>query len=82
MQGDIVMDWREMAGRLTVRGMQGENRWSSYAGAYTFNIYYLYYLIRRPRMILDFALIDHLVLITYYSTSIPYDFPSWPLIFH
>lgn len=31
----MVMDWREMAGRPTVRGMQGENRWSSYAGAWS-----------------------------------------------
>ena len=29
------MDWREMAGRHTVRGMQGEDRWSSYAGAWS-----------------------------------------------
>lgn len=28
------MDWREMAGRPTVRGMQGEERWSSYTGAW------------------------------------------------
>ena len=38
------------------------------------SIYYLYALIRRPRLILDFALtlvFNHLVLTTYYSASIP-----------
>jgi protein SYS1 len=30
----MVMDWREMAGRPTVRGMQGD-RWSSFAGAWS-----------------------------------------------
>jgi hypothetical protein len=30
------MDWREMAGRPTVRGLQGEgSRWSAYAGAWS-----------------------------------------------
>jgi hypothetical protein len=30
------MDWREMAGQPTVRGMQGEGgRWQSYAGAWS-----------------------------------------------
>jgi len=28
------MDWREMAGRPTVRGMQGEDRWSAYTGVW------------------------------------------------
>lgn len=31
----MVMDWREMAGRPTVRGMQGEERWSAYRGAWS-----------------------------------------------
>jgi hypothetical protein len=31
----MVMDWREMAGRPTVRGLQGEDRWKSYAGVWT-----------------------------------------------
>ena len=46
---------------------------------FIFSIFYLYHLIRRPRMILDFALtlvFNHLVLTTYYSASLPYDFPS------
>lgn len=29
------MDWREMAGQPTVRGVQGEERWSSYYGAWS-----------------------------------------------
>ncbi|KAF9224136.1 hypothetical protein BS17DRAFT_795655 [Gyrodon lividus] len=31
----MIMDWREMASRPTVRGMQGEERWSSYYGAWS-----------------------------------------------
>lgn len=31
----MILDWREMAGRPTVRGMQGEERWSSYTGAWS-----------------------------------------------
>jgi hypothetical protein len=27
----MVMDWREMAGRYTVRGMQGSDLWKSYS---------------------------------------------------
>lgn len=30
----MVMDWREMAGRATVRGIYGEDRWSSYSWAW------------------------------------------------
>ncbi|KAL4062524.1 integral membrane protein S linking to the trans Golgi network-domain-containing protein [Scleroderma yunnanense] len=110
----MVMDWREMTGRPTVRGMPGEERWSSYYGAWsggrrvgggwedkgfgridptrgwviaiswliacTADIYYLYILIRRPRLILDFALtlvFNHLVLTTYYSASIPTSLFFW-----
>jgi Integral membrane protein S linking to the trans Golgi network len=38
------------------------------------SIYYIYQLIRKPRLILDFALtlvLNHLVLTTYYSASLP-----------
>lgn len=38
------------------------------------SVYYLYALIRRPRLILDFSvtlLFNHLVLTTYYSAAIP-----------
>ena len=32
----MVMDWREMAGRATVRGLPGEGGiWSSYTGAWS-----------------------------------------------
>jgi protein SYS1 len=127
----MIMDWREMAGRPTVRGMHGEERWNQYSWAWSggkkvgfgvdqwagratdpirgwiiamcwiiacsaeyvssvhsllpsqssvHSIYYLYVLIRRPRMILDFALtlvFNHLVLTTYYSASIPTSLFFW-----
>ncbi|KAJ7065333.1 integral membrane protein S linking to the trans Golgi network-domain-containing protein [Mycena amicta] len=111
----MVMDWREMAGRPTVRGMQGEERWNSYTGVWSggrkigsglradqwdgradpmrgwviafcwlvacsADIYYLFTLIRRPRLILDFSLtlvFNHLVLTTYYSASIPTSLFFW-----
>lgn len=44
------------------------------------DIYYLYTLIRRPRLILDFALtlvFNHLVLTTYYSATLPTSFFFW-----
>lgn len=44
------------------------------------SIYYLYTFIRRPRLILDFALtlvFNHLVLTTYYSASIPTSLFFW-----
>lgn len=44
------------------------------------SIYYLYKLIRRPRLILDFALtlvFIHLVLTTYYSAAIPTSLFFW-----
>jgi len=109
----MIMDWREMAGRPTVRGMQEEGRWSQYSWAWSggrrvgygwdqwdgrtdpirgwiiafcwlvacsADIYYLYVLIRRPRLILDFALtlvFNHLVLTTYYSASVPTSLFFW-----
>ncbi|KAF8642999.1 hypothetical protein AX16_009244 [Volvariella volvacea WC 439] len=111
----MVMDWREMAGRPTVRGIQGGEWWNAYAGAWSggkkvgftwqehlwdgrmdplrgwiialcwiiacgADIYYLYYLVRKPRLILDFALtlvFNHLVLTTYYSASIPTSLFFW-----
>ncbi|KAJ7089742.1 integral membrane protein S linking to the trans Golgi network-domain-containing protein [Mycena belliarum] len=114
----MVMDWREMAGRPTVRGMQGEERWSAYTGVWrggrkvgvgwradqwdgrtdpmrgwviafcwlvacSADIYYLYTLIRRPRLILDFALtlvFNHLVLTTYYSASLPTSLFFWAVM--
>ncbi|CAK5267424.1 unnamed protein product [Mycena citricolor] len=124
----MVMDWREMAGQPTVRGMQGEERWNAYTSAWSggrkigfglredqwdgrtdpmrgvsavgygapdrnpplmfgglvLSIWYLYALIRRPRLILDFALtlvFNHLVLTTYYSASIPTSLFFWSIMF-
>jgi len=111
----MVMDWREMAGQPTVRGLVGGDRWSSYSWAWSggkkigygidggawdgrtdpwrgwaiafgwmcaslVDIFALYHLIRRPRLILDFAftlVFNHLVLTTYYSASIPTSFFFW-----
>jgi hypothetical protein len=50
---------------------------------FRFSIYYLYILIRRPRLILDFALtlvFNHLVLTTYYSASIPTSLFFWVVL--
>ena len=44
------------------------------------SIYYLYALVRRPRLILDFALtllFNHLVLTTYYAAAIPTSLFFW-----
>ena len=46
----------------------------------TRSIYYLYALVRRPRLILDFALtllFNHLVLTTYYAAAIPTSLFFW-----
>ncbi|KAJ3558703.1 hypothetical protein NM688_g761 [Phlebia brevispora] len=51
--------------------------WLAASGA---DIFYLYNLIRRPRLILDFVLtlvFNHLVLTTYYSNSIPTSWFFW-----
>ncbi|KAF9814329.1 hypothetical protein IEO21_05172 [Rhodonia placenta] len=48
--------------------------------ASTADIYYLYTLIRRPRLILDFSvtlLFSHLVLTTYYSNTFPTSLFFW-----
>lgn len=45
-----------------------------------YSIYYLYSLVRRPRLILDFSVtlvFIHLVLTTYYSASIPTSLFFW-----
>lgn len=44
------------------------------------SIFYLYTLVRRPRLILDFVLtlmFNHLVLTTYYSSSVPTAWFFW-----
>ncbi|PFH50951.1 hypothetical protein AMATHDRAFT_60136 [Amanita thiersii Skay4041] len=111
----MIMDWREMAGRPTVRWAYGSERWNSYTWVWSSgekvghgwtedqwdgkidpmrgwvialcwivacsaDIYYLYSLVRRPRLILDFALtlvFNHLVLTTYYAASIPTSLFFW-----
>lgn len=48
------------------------------------SIYYLCSLVRRPRLILDFALtlaFSHIVLTTYYSASIPTSLFFWIIMF-
>ena len=47
------------------------------------SVYSLYLLVRRPRLILDFALtliFNHLVLTTYYSSSIPTSLFFWAVL--
>lgn len=47
------------------------------------DIYFLYTLIRRPRMILDFSLtlvFIHLVLTTYYSSALPVSWFFWAVM--
>ncbi|KAI8985639.1 integral membrane protein S linking to the trans Golgi network-domain-containing protein [Trametes punicea] len=47
------------------------------------DVYYLYALVRRPRLILDFSLtllFNHLVLTTYYSAAIPTSLFFWAIM--
>ena len=47
------------------------------------SVYSLYFLVRRPRLILDFALtliFNHLVLTTYYSSSVPTSLFFWAVL--
>lgn len=47
------------------------------------SVYYLYYLVRRPRLILDFTLtllFNHLVLTTYYSAVLPTSLFFWAVV--
>jgi hypothetical protein len=44
------------------------------------SIFYLYSLVRRPRLVLDFSItlvFNHLVITTYYSASIPNSLFFW-----
>lgn len=48
------------------------------------SVYYLYHLVRRPRLVLDFALtliFNHLVFTTYYSASLPTSLFFWLVMF-
>lgn len=50
---------------------------------YLCSIYYLFMLVRRPRLILDFALtlvFNHLVLTTYYSAALPTSLFFWAVV--
>ena len=47
------------------------------------SVYSLYLLIQRPRLVLDFALtliFNHLVLTTYYSSSVPTSLFFWAVL--
>lgn len=47
------------------------------------SVYYLYHLVRRPRLILDFTLtllFNHLVLTTYYSAVLPTSLFFWAVV--
>ena len=47
------------------------------------SVYSLYILVRRPRLVLDFALtliFNHLVLTTYYSSSVPTSLFFWVVL--
>jgi len=114
----MLMDWRELAGQPTFRRLHGEERWSSFTGAWSqgrkvaegprymgpdgrgdslrgwilaacwvcasvADVYYLYHLVRRPRLILDFTLtllFNHLVLTTYYSSVLPTSLFFWTVV--
>ncbi|OBZ74022.1 Protein SYS1 [Grifola frondosa] len=115
----MIMDWREMAGKPTVRALPGERPWSSWRSVWSggkqvssgelqegglsgqidpirgwiigacwlaasaADIYYLFTLIRRPRLILDFSLtllFNHLVLTTYYSSALPTSLFFWAVV--
>jgi hypothetical protein len=46
-------------------------------------VYYLYVLVRRPRLVLDFTLtllFNHIVLTTYYSASLPTSLFFWMVV--
>ncbi|KAF8513010.1 integral membrane protein S linking to the trans Golgi network-domain-containing protein [Hysterangium stoloniferum] len=47
------------------------------------DVYYLYIFVRRPRLILDFALtfmLNHLILTTYYSSAVPSSLFFWVMV--
>lgn len=63
-----------------IRGWVIAACWLAACGA---DIYYLYTLIRRPRLILDFSLtlvFNHLVLTTYYSAALPTSLFFWAIL--
>lgn len=49
-----------------------------------YSVYYIYYLVKRPRMVLDFSLtliFNHLVGTSYYSSSVPTSGFFWLVMF-
>ena len=47
------------------------------------SIYYILFLVRRPRLVLDFALtllFNHILLTTYYAASIPSSLFYWGVV--
>jgi len=63
-----------------IRGWVIAFSWLLASGA---DIYYMFILVRKPRLILDFALtliFNHLVLTTYYSASIPTSLFFWIVV--
>ena len=49
----------------------------------TASIYYILFLVRRPRLVLDFALtllFNHILLTTYYAASIPSSLFYWGVV--
>ena len=49
----------------------------------TASIYYILFLVRRPRLVLDFALtllFNHILLTTYYAASIPSSLCYWGVV--
>jgi len=117
------MDWREMAGRPTITGVEGDGGrgWSAFRGVWSggqklgggsvlqgwewdggadpfrgwiiaiswllvsgADVFYVYYLIRKPTHVLDFTLtllLNHFILTTYYSASLPSSLFFWLIMF-
>ncbi|KAG8949972.1 hypothetical protein FRC04_008051 [Tulasnella sp. 424] len=119
----MIMDWREMAGRATITGMEGDDSrgWSAFRGVWSggkrlgggsvlqgweweggtdpsrgwiiglcwllasgADVLYIYHIVRKPTHVLDFALtllLNHLILTTYYSSSLPSSLFFWLVVF-
>jgi protein SYS1 len=48
-----------------------------------FSVYYLYVIVRRPRLVLDFSLtllFNHLVITTYYAAALPTSLFFWIVV--
>lgn len=77
--------WLQQRSTFLSRAPVHERRTFSLNDTLTFidSIYYLYVLVRRPRMILDFTLtllFNHLVLTTYYSSAVPTSLFFWAIV--